>query len=285
MSQKLKIRVFLGVSIICWAIIACWAMYTHQQGSAVDPIYDTIHGDIYSTVDTFAVYDAAPTREFDNISGVVAADPQNDAASAAETMSLLAEYVDGGTVAVIAFGNTNGVEACGGDWGWQGSYGVIQTDKEAVAALEESGLFRDNKVLNDTVSLGMIMDYFSYYLPGVSVVPFVLDEGASVAEIKETLAQYKNILSSYPVVVVTPTASGEVPLNNDFSPVTVTVGSLNTMDLSGQFNREAILALTAFGQLLPPEAAVHIFPHTEYKNDEAQEVGEYFSDLQIICEK
>lgn len=285
MSQKMKIRVFLGISIICWAIIACWAMYTHQQGSAVDPIYDTIHGDVYNTIESFQIYQGEPDHKFGNLTGAIIANPKNNPTATGETMALLRHNLDSNILVILAFGDDIGSQALGGDWAWQGSYGVVQTDKGLWEALTARGLPQDNKALATVEDLGIIMDYLSYYLSGVSIAPIVLDNDSSIQQINTALKKYKDILAHYPLLVVTPQAKQENTLNFNLPETTISIKELREIDYSSILQPQAAKALTALNALAQDDGKAHIFPTTDYKGEEPVEKSQYFSDLQIIYEK
>ncbi len=289
MSQKAKIRLFLGISIFCWAVIACWAMYTHQQGSAVDPIYDTIHGDIYSTTASFQIYQGEVDLELDDLAGAIIPSPLNNPAATAETMAVLGHNLGGGTVVVVTFAENIGPKPVSGDWGWQGSYGVVQADKGTLDILKSSGLVINNKALNNASNFGVLADYFSYYLPGVAVIPVVLDEAASREEVIAALTPLRRLLDDYTILVAAPAAKSEKPLDitsGGALDYTVTGSSVlgNTI-YSGILEREAALALAALGALVTDGANLSIMSHTEFNGETEVERSEYFSDLQIYYQR
>lgn len=285
MSQKVKIRLFLGMAIICWAAIACWAMYTHQQGSAVDPIYDTIHGDIYSTIDTFQIYQGEPNQKLEGLSGAIVANPLNNPTSTGETMALLRHNIDGGSLVIVAFGDNVGSQGLGGDWAWQGSYGVVQTDKGLSENLKNAGLPQNNRALGNVEDMSLLMDYLSYYLPGVSIVPIVLDNNNSVQEINTTLGKYRDIIGPYPLIVVTPQSEQESTLNFNIPETTISIKELRDLSFSHLLQPQAAKALTVLDALALDEGNIHVFPTTDYSGEEPVEKSSYFSDLQIFYEK
>ncbi len=283
MSQKAKIKLFLGFAIICWLAISCWAMYTHQQGSAVDPIYDTIHGNIHNENDTFHIYQGEDVKEYNEILGAVIANPLNNSSSTGETMAVLRESLNSGTLVLIAFGSDVGSEAITGDWSWQGSYGVVTVDKKVIEELQTKGMSADNTLLDEVSDISIIIDYCSYYLPGVSLVPIVLDSSAGFDEIAAALQPYRSILVNYPLLVVAPGAADESQLAPGFAGGFNTVADLVNTNLGTIVNSEGARALTVFASLLSQNAKLDIYGSSEETGEDSVPEPKYFSDLQIIC--
>ncbi|MEG1822982.1 MAG: hypothetical protein RR233_08745 [Clostridiales bacterium] len=279
MSQKIKIRMFLGFAILCWCVVACWAMYTHQQGSAVDPIYPSIHGDVYATNSTFSVYGSGDVQKLNGVVGAVLPNANNNPNALGAAMATLKHNIKSDTVVVIAFGDNIGNVPLTGDWGWQTPYCVVQTDKDVLNTLVSYGMLSDNLALDKVTDLGLVMDYCSYYLQEKSVVPVVLDKTMSTNDVAKALLPYKNVLNKYPILVATPKINNQEVLPiSDMASLSDLIASANTMNYDGIFQSESNLALKTMALLLPE-------PHgnivtTSYSGDKAEK----FSDLLIFCE-
>ena len=204
MSHKAKIRIFLTFAVACWAIIAIWAMVTHQQGSGVDPIHERIHGDIYATNETIAIFDGALSDTLKNSRGALLANPQENPKSVGEAMANLANTMSVKAIVVVAFAENSGNTPLTGLWGWQTPYGVVSVEKGRVDALKALGMKTDNQALDQCADLGMAMFYCAYYFQGVSVVPVVLDMDMRGVEISAALNGVSSLLEDTGVFVVAP---------------------------------------------------------------------------------
>lgn len=278
MNPKRKIRIFLAFAIGCWLVIAVWAMITHQQGSGVNPIYETIHGDIYTSNDSISIYQGEPSALFENPIGVILPNLQNNPQGAAKGMASLKTNGDIKALVVVAFSENCGKQPLTGLLGWQTPYGVVMTDKGRVDTLKDLGAKTDDEALDSSIDMGSVMFYCAYYFQGVPVVPILLDSAMSGEEITAALKDYDAILSDAAVVVVSPNIkNGEALFTQDLSVLNDTLSGIATTDYSGIFPQESLGALKAFDALLPDGNMVAV----DVCNSKEDGLPETFSDLLI----
>lgn len=260
MSYKIKIRLFLGFAIACWCIVACWAMFSQQQGSAVDPIYPSIHGDIYSGTENFQPPSTADSATYHgSINVMIAANPEDDPIAAGSAIALLAAHHRSEPVVLLCFESGVGSVPLYGDEHWQTSYGVTNVNRDFLSRFETLDAVSDNEVLGGFGDLGAMMTYFGYYMQGFTVAPLILDVTASTGEVQSLVSELSQFTKNTSVVVMLPQGTSAAPLpttdENDFERYF----SDENNDYSGVFGQKAALALTAFHGLAEEEIDVYAY--------------------------
>ena len=273
-SQKVKISLFLAFAIICWAVVACWAMYSQQQGSAVDPIYPTLHGDIYSNAENFQSSSSDLSSLYSGgINTLLVANPQDAPKATGEALSLLAFHRRSDPVILICFQDGIGSVPLYGDEHWQTAYGVTNVNRDFLKYFDQMGAVSDNETLNRCNDLGALMTYFSYSMPGITVAPLVFDTATDLSMIESTMQKLRQIAKESSIVVMLPQGASEAELCSDnVDDLERYFGDENS-DFSAVLGSAATVALTAFHSLSDEETEIYLW---------SEEKPQKLSDLLIV---
>ncbi|MEE0775834.1 MAG: hypothetical protein U0M15_02085 [Bacillota bacterium] len=274
MSQKLKIRLFLGFAIICWGVVACWAMYSQQQGSAVDPIYPAIHGDVYSNSGNFRPGTQGASLYKGSVESMIVANPLDDKEATGEAIALFAAHHRNDPVILVCFEQGIGSIPLYGDENWQTSYGVTNVNREFLNNFEILGAVSNNDALGDFQDLGAMMTYLGYHMPGLTVAPLVLDASAEPGAVKALMKELRQMAENSSVVVMLPQGASNSPLPSKDESDLEQYFSDENHDFSVALGQKAALALMAFHQLSEQTIDVYAF---------AEDKPETLSDLMIVC--
>lgn len=258
LNQKVKIRLFLAFAILCWGIVACWAMYNQQQGSAVDPIYPTVHGDVYSNADNFRPGSSdLPSLYHGGINRLLVANPQDAPRATGEALALLARHRRSDPVILICFREGIGNVPRYGDEHWQTAYGVTNTNQEFLNLFDQLGAEADNEALDCCKDLGALMSYFAYYMPGVTVAPLVFDTATDSSTIESAMCELGQAAADSSFVILLPQGGSNAVLSSDdLDDLERYFGDENS-DFSAALGSAAAVGLTAFHGLSDEQTEVY----------------------------
>ncbi len=278
--DKKKIIALLAVAIVFWASIATWAIVTQQQGSGVDPLYPSVHGDIYMQAEYFVSFQGDAKVIEGKVSGAILPHPRQNPNGTAEALASLAASDYGSQIVLVIFASAIGSQGITGDYSWQTPFGIVSTTYNHLQYLLSAGVEADNQRLGAESDLGLMMIYLKFYLgDSIKVTPLVLDEDSTVAELQATLSGLMIDGENSTLLVVPPYTEKEKSLpfsdNLAWADILAPGGGI----LAGYLQDNAIRGLAAAEALLPTDQEQIL---TLFYNKNAARTEEYFSDLLIF---
>lgn len=275
LSTKKSIYLFLVAACLLWLVIACWAIITQKQGSAVDPIYPNVHGNYFANDAYFQSFDGNISTSHMYVRGAILPRLQLNAAALAETMATIRQNKHGQTVVVICFGRDVGPAVLSGDWYWQTAYGVTQVDLKLQEQMVWAGLALDNERLAQSEDLGRLMAYCGFYLPDTKVIPLLIDETMSDESMTAALADL--LPQENCTVLVMPPAGEHYDLPVDtVRELAALLADARHNDLSPYVGRQNARALRVLTAALPSGEELTSLRYSE------SEGGHRFADLLIF---
>lgn len=281
MKKTYRIYIFLAFAAFCWLLVAGWAVFSGRPGSSVDPIYS----DVFSALETNPAYaydysGEIPPMEYP-IFGAILPAPAVNSTVTAETMTLLAENWSTKLVLVVTFADDLGAKAITSKKDWQTSFGVIQTNHDAVDHLLRYGAIINDQKMGEMQDYFEFLPYFGRYFPDKKIVPLVFDSAAGISFVNTFLDQLADCRDGYKVIFLTREPAGETPL---FTPSGDTL--LSYFDAAATTQYDKTLPAAASASL---GAIKHILTYdgndAVYLLSAASSAAPTFSELAILYGK
>lgn len=212
MKKTRRIYIFLAFAASCWLIVAGWAVCSGRLGSSVDPVYS----DAFSALNTNPdyVYDyngEIPQMEYP-VFGAVLPVPAVNSGVTAQTMALLKENWSTKLVLVVSFADDLDAKAVTSKKDWQTSFGVVQTNHDAVDHLLRYGAVIDDQKMTKMNDYFDFLPYFARYFPDKKIIPLVFDSSAGITFVNTFLDRLAACRDGYKVIFLTRETTGNTPL-------------------------------------------------------------------------
>lgn len=251
MKKTQRIYVFLGFAALCWLIVGGWAMFNGRQGSSVDPIYNDVFSAMTTNPDYVYQYDGEVPDFGTSVFGAIMPSPAANSTLTASTMAALQKCWSTKLVLVVSFGDNLGEKAITSKKDWQTSFGVIQTNSDAVDHILGCGAVIDDQKMAKMSDYFDLLPYFAYYFPDKNMIPLVFDSSVNLAYMEEFMDQLAGCNDGYKVLFLIPDQDSEQPLfTSSTDELTAFFDASETSSYGGVLTNQEDAALSCMKHIL-----------------------------------
>lgn len=202
MTKTRKIIILLLISVICWLIVAGWAVYRGRLGSAMDPDYANVFS--VTATDAEYVYQAEGDTSGlpGHVSGAVIPSPEANSALTAQAFATLKSTLKSKVLVLVTVADDLNAPAVTSYRDWQTAFGIIQINGELVWEFTESGAVIDDNAVQNAAALAAAVPYVPQYYPDARIVPLVLNANAEPEVISGLMTQIAEYIGDYGVLFI-----------------------------------------------------------------------------------
>lgn len=204
MKKMKNVYIFLGFAVLCWVVVAGWAIVSGRLGSSVDPVYNDVINGVSLRSDYVYRHEETSMDLSEDTWGALLPVPEDNSELTAAGFAELGNGWDNKMVLVVCFQPGLGSQAVTTYADWQTPFGVVTTEGNAVDHLVQAGAVADNELMKKADDLLSVLPYFSYYFPDKRIVPLAFDDSISTEAVLSFMERLAEDHDGYCVIVLCP---------------------------------------------------------------------------------